>query len=254
MNVLVTGATRGIGYYTALEFMKRGHKVFGIGRDREKLFQIEEKFKGKFTALKCDISKEEERTKLFSYFAEKNIKIDILVNNAGVGSVGEFENITWEEHKNLIDLNISALVHLCSLFLDTLKNRKDISENTGIINVSSTGAYQNGGPYIAVYYAGKSFVKSFSIGLCEELREKRIRVMCLCPGPVKTDFKGMKNARKSFYIMSPEKTAEIAVRDYFKGKEICITGMINKIFVFISKFIPLKIELKIIKKIQKNKI
>ena len=87
------------------------------------------------------------------------------------------------------------------LFLNSLK--KPDRKNKGIINVSSTGAFQTGGVYIAVYYAGKAFVKSFTEGLCEELRDEGIRVMCLCPGPVKTDFKGMKNTKKSFYIMSP---------------------------------------------------
>lgn len=248
MNILITGATKGIGYEIALQFIKRNHKVFGVGRNWENVSNSE------IIPIKCDISRKEEREKLFSYLAEKNIDIDILVNNAGIGSIGAFENISWEESAGLIDLNVTALTHICSLFLKSMKGRKNIPENAGIINVSSTGAYEEGGPYTAVYYAGKSFVKSFTNALCEELRDKKIRVMCLCPGPVKTDFKGMKNSRKSFYIMTPEKTAEIAVCDYFKGREICITGVINKIFVFISKFIPRKAELKIIKNIQNKKI
>lgn len=251
MNILITGATRGIGYHMALEFIKRGHRVFGIGRGWENPADTEKKFDGRFVPIRCDISKESERLKLFSYLSEKNIEIDVLVNNAGIGSLGKFQNIKWEESQDVINLNITALTHMCFLFLNSLK-KPDI-KNKGIINVSSTGAFQTGGVYIAVYYAGKAFVKSFTEGLCEELRDEGIRVMCLCPGPVKTDFKGMKNTKKSFYIMSPEETANIAVRDYFRGKEICIPGKINKFFVFISKFIPRKIELKINKNIQKNK-
>ena len=251
MNILITGATRGIGYHMALEFIKRGHRVFGIGRSWENPADTEKKFDGRFVPIRCDISKESERLKLFSYLSEKNIEIDILVNNAGIGSLGKFQNIKWEESQDVINLNITALTHMCFLFLNSLK-KPDI-KNKGIINVSSTGAFQTGGVYIAVYYAGKSFVKSFTEGLCEELKDEGIRVMCLCPGPVKTDFKGMKNTKKSFYIMSPEETANIAVRDYFRGKEISIPGKINKFFVFISKFIPRKIELKINKNIQKNK-
>ena len=97
-------------------------------------------------------------------------------------------------------------------------------------------------------------MKSFTLALSEELKKDGIRVMCLCPGPVKTNFKGMKNIKKSFYIMTPEKTAEICVRDYFNGKNISVAGNLNKFFVFLSKFIPRKTELKIIGKIQKNKI
>lgn len=251
MNILITGATRGIGYHMALEFIKRGHKVFGIGRGWENPADTEKKFDGKFVPIRCDISKESERLKLFSYLNEKNIEIDVLVNNAGIGSLGKFQNIKWEESQDVINLNITALTHMCFLFLNSLK--KPDKKNKGIINVSSTGAFQTGGVYIAAYYAGKAFVKSFTEGLCEELRDEGIRVMCLCPGPVKTDFKGMKNTKKRFYIMSPEETANIAVEDYFRGKEISIPGKINKFFVFISKFIPRKIELKINKNIQKNK-
>lgn len=256
MNILVTGATRGIGLYIALNFIKRGHKVFGVGRswgNHEKTSHIKEKYNGMFIPIKCDISIEKEREKLFSYFSEKNIDIDVLVNNAGIGSIGEFQNINWEESRSLIDLNITALTHITKLFLDTLKTRKNIPERSGIINVSSTGAFQSGGPFTTVYYAGKSYVKSFTAGLYEELSPKGLRVMCLCPGPVKTDFKGMKGSRKKFYVMTPQETAEIAVRDYFNNKDISITGKWNKFFVFISKFIPRKKELKIIKKIQENK-
>lgn len=251
MDILITGATKGIGYYLSLEFMKRGHRVFGVGRDSERLSYLEQSFSNKFVPIKCDISQESEREKLFSYLQETKTEIDILVNNAGIGSLGKFQNISWKESRSLIDLNITALTHLCYLFLNSFnKNNK---AQKGIINISSTGAYQSGGAYIAVYYACKSFVKSFTDGLCEELREEGIRVMCVFPGPVKTEFRGMKNAKKSFYIMFPEETAKIIVRDYFNGKEISVAGKLNKFLVFLSKFIPRKMELKMIGKIQRNK-
>lgn len=251
MNVLITGATRGIGYHLALNFLKRGYKVFGIGRNWNNF--DEEKYNGNFIPIKCDISIESEREKLFNYFREKKIKIDILVNNAGIGSLGEFKNIEWKESSELINLNITALTHMTKLFLDNLDDKKDFNNEVGIINVSSTASFQTGGPYATVYYAGKTYVKSFTMGLMEELLEKKIRVMCLCPGPVKTDFKGMKDIKKNFYIMTPEEVARIAVDDYFKNKNISVTGFFNKFFVFISRFIPKKMELKIIKNIQKNK-
>ena len=251
MNILITGATKGIGFCTALEFIKRGHKVFGVGRNWKNF--SEEKFKGMFVPIKADITEKNEREKIFSYLNEQNINIDVIVNNAGAGSIGDFKNISYEESEKLIDLNITALTHMTKLFLNNLK-KENILKETGIINVSSTAAFQEGGPYAAVYYAGKSYVKSFTLALSEELKKDGIRVMCLCPGPVKTDFKGMKNIKKNFYIMTPEKTAEICVKDYFNGKNISVAGNLNKFFVFLSKFIPRKTELKIIEKIQKNKI
>lgn len=252
MNILVTGATKGIGFCIALEFIKRGHRVFGIGRNWENFSK--EKFNGMFVPIKCDITDEKEREKIFNWFNEKNIDINILVNNAGMGSLGEFKNISWEENKKIIDLNIVALTHMTKLFIKNLEIKKFCFDEMGIINISSTASFQSGGPCASVYYASKSYVKSFTLSLYEELYKKGVKVICVCPGPVKTDFKGMKNIKKSFYIMKPEKVAEICVKDYFKGKNISVTGFINKFFVFISKFIPQKRELKIIHKIQKNKI
>lgn len=253
MNILITGATRGIGLCMSYEFIKRGHKVFGVGRSWENDSQ---KDNNMLIPIKADITKEEERIKIFKYLKGKNIEIDILVNNAGVGSIGEFQNINFYETEKMINLNIIALTHMTRLFLENLKNRKDIEDkknkkDIGIINISSTAAFQSGGAYASVYYATKSYVKSFSLGLFEELKDKNIRVMCLCPGPVKTDFEGMKNIKKSFYIMTPEDVAKIAISDYFKNKNISVVGFLNKIFVFISRFIPRNIELLIIKKIQK---
>lgn len=253
MNILITGATRGIGYHIAMSFIKKGHKVFGVGRNWDNFYKAEKNFNNMFIPIKADIENFHERIKIFSWLKEQNIKIDVLVNNAGIGSLGRFQNISWEESSEVINLNITALTHMTELFLKNLEN-KNISEGTGIINVSSTAAFQSGGPYAAVYYACKAYVKSFTAALYEELHSQNIKVMCLCPGPVKTDFKGMKYAKKSFYIMTPEKTAEIAVEDYFKNKDISVPGFINKFLTFTSKFIPRKKELKIIKKIQKKKI
>lgn len=251
VNVLITGASRGIGFNIALEFIKRGNKVFGVGRNWENF--DEKKYEGNFIPIKCDVSVEKERENLFNYFKEKNISIDILVNNAGIGSIGEFKNISWEESNKLIELNITSLTHMTKLFLDNI-NSQEKSEKRGIINLSSTASFQSGGPYANVYYASKTYVKSFSLALSEELSNKNIRVMCLCPGPVKTDFKGMKEMKKSFYIMTPEEVGKIAVKDYFNNKIISIPGYFNKFFVFLSKFIPKKLELKIIKRIQIGKI
>lgn len=254
MNVLVTGATKGIGYYITVEFIKRGYSVYGVGRDKSKLQEMKEKFLS-FTPLEYDLLIEENIFHMFDFFDRNEIKIDILVNNAGMGSIGKFSDISLEESRKVINFNIISLTCITKLFLERIKERDDNIKERGIINVASTGAYQSGGPYIAIYYATKSFVKSFTEGLLEELREDNIKVMCVCPGPVKTEFKGMENIKnENIFIMSPQKVAEIAIKDYFKNKEISIPGTVNKILVFISKFIPRKLELKILKKIQKKKI
>ncbi|MFK4785109.1 SDR family NAD(P)-dependent oxidoreductase [Fusobacterium sp. MFO224] len=248
MNVIVTGVTRGIGYNIALEFIKRGNRVIGISRTEEELEKIRKEFTLSFIPIKADITDEKEIDNIFKKLRDMKISADILVNNAGVGYISNFCDLPWEKNKKMIHLNIVALTYMTHKFLEEIKN----NENKGIINVSSTAACQSGGPLFATYYASKSYVKSFSNGISEELRDKNIRVMCLLPGPTKTTFSGMEKA-EGFYIMNASKVARIAVKDYFKGKEICIPGITNKILVAIGSIIPRNLELKILKRIQNRK-
>lgn len=248
MNVLITGVTRGIGYNLALEFIQRGDKVIGISRTEKELENIQKDFPLSFIPIRADITKEKEIDNIFIKLKSINISVDILVNNAGVGYISDFCSLSWEENKNIIDLNITALTYMTYKFLKEINGNK----NKGIINVSSTGAYQSGGPLFATYYASKSYVKSFSNGISEELRDKKIRVMCLLPGPTKTTFNGMETA-KGFYVMKASCVAKKALKDYWRGKEICIPGVTNKLLVFISNFIPRKFQLNMLKRIQNKK-
>lgn len=246
MNILITGVTKGIGYFLAKEFLKRGDKVFGVGRTFESLKEIEKEYKN-FIPLNYDVSNIENIDKIFKEIESENENIDILINNAGIGFLGEFEKISWEDNKKIIDLNINSLVYLTHRYI----NHKKIKG--GIINISSTGAFQVGGPYFSIYYASKSFVSSFTNGLSEELRGKNFRVMGVYPGPTKTNFVGMKES-ENFYIMNAKDVATIIVKDYFNGKEICIPGFFNKFLVYFGKIIPRSLELKILKKIQLKKL
>lgn len=248
MNILITGVTKGIGRDIALEFIRKGHKVFGVGRSKEKLIELEKEYPKNFYSLNFDVSTEEEIDNLYEKIKSLGIKINVLVNNAGVGYIGKFSSCSWEENKDILNLNIKSLTYMTYKFLNNFCE----SEAKGIINVSSTGAFQSGGPLISVYYASKSYVKSFSNALSEELRDKNIKVMCVCPGPTKTNFKGMEEA-KGFYIMKSKDVAKIIVDDFFRGKEICIPGIFNKFLIFIGRFIPRRIELRLIKNIQNKK-
>ena len=248
MYVLITGVTKGIGRSLALEFINRGDKVIGVSRTEKELETIQGEFPLNFIPIRADITNEKEIDNIFMKLKNMNISVDLLINNAGVGYISNFCTLSWEKNKNIIDLNIVALTYMTHKFLKEVKGNK----NKGIINVSSTGACQSGGPLFATYYASKSYVKSFSNGISEELRDRKIRVMCLLPGPTKTKFNGMEKAQ-GFYIMEASNVAKIALRDYFKGKEICIPGIINKLLVFTSNFIPRKFQLKMLKRIQNKK-
>lgn len=241
MNILITGVTKGIGLALTKEFIRRGNKVFGVARTLARLKDLEKEYPQSFIPLNYDISLE-----------ENSIKIDILVNNAGVGALGKFQDISLADNQRVINLNILSLVNMTHKFL----NYKKYDKFTGIINISSTGAFQVGGPYFATYYGTKSFVSSFTNSLITEnpkTKEKDFRIMGVYPGPTSTEFVGMKN-EKSFYIMDSQKVARIIIDDFFKGKDICIPGVFNKFLVILGKFIPRKLELKLLEKIQLKKI
>ena len=252
MNILITGVTKGIGLELTKEFIRRGDKVFGVARTLARLKDLEKEYPQSFIPLNYDISLEENIHKIFGYLEENNIKIDILVNNAGVGALGKFQDISLADNQKIINLNILSLVNMTHKFL----NYKKYDKFTGIISISSTGAFQVGGPYFATYYGTKSFVSSFTNSLIAEnpqTKEKDFRIMGVYPGPTSTEFVGMKN-EKSFYIMDSQKVARIIIDDFFKGKDICIPGVFNKFLVILGKFIPRKLELKLLEKIQLKKI
>ena len=252
MNILITGVTKGIGLELTKEFIKRGDRVFGVARTLAKLKDLEKEYPQSFIPLNYDISLEENIHKIFSYLEENSIKIDILVNNAGVGVLGKFQDISLTDNQRVINLNILSLVNMTHKFL----NYKKYDKFTGIINISSTGAFQVGGPYFATYYGTKSFVSSFTNSLITEnpqTKEKDFRIMGVYPGPTSTEFVGMKD-EKSFYIMDSQKVAKIIIDDFFRGKDICIPGVFNRFLVILGKFIPRKLELKLLEKIQLKKI
>lgn len=252
MNILITGVTKGIGYQLVSEFIKRNHKVFGIGRTESKLLELKNKYGEDFIPLNYDITLEENIDKIFKILDKDKISIDILINNAGVGFLGEFYNIDYKNNEKMIDLNIKSLVYITYKFINK-SLEENIDKIRGIINISSTAAFQSGGPYFAVYYGTKAFVSSFTNGIAEELEDKNFKVMGVYPGPTKTEFVGM-DKEKNFYTMESKKVAKIIVQDFFNEKEVSIPGIINKILVFMGKFIPRKLELKLLKKIQLKKL
>lgn len=212
MNILITGVTKGIGLELTKEFIKKGDRVFGVARTLPKLKDLEKEYPQNFIPLNYDISLEENINKIFSYLEENNIKIDILVNNAGVGALGKFQDISLADNQKVINLNILSLVNMTHNFLNYKKSDKFI----GIINISSTGAFQIGGPYFATYYGTKSFVSSFTNSLITEnskIKGKDFRIMGVYPGPTSTEFVGMKN-EKNFYVMNSQKVARIIINDF----------------------------------------
>lgn len=250
MNLLITGATGGIGEALIEIFYKNNWNILAVGRNENILHQLKNRYRERIKIYKKDLSKDEEIKSLLEEI--ENIEIDLLINGAGVGEIGEFENISIEKEMDMLNLNTKVLLILTKYFYQQMKKRK----KGGIINISSTAGFQVGGAFMAGYYATKSYVNSLTFGLIAENEEENIKIMLVCPGPTATSFKGMsKEIRgiKKFYITTPKEVARECYKDFCSGKKLSICGKVNKILYYLNNFIPWKIQLKNIKKIQKKK-
>lgn len=166
--------------------------------------------------------------------------VDVLVNNCGFGAFGEFAKMTEEEILGQIQLNITALTQLTRLFLPSMVARREGK----IMNVASTAAFQPG-PLMAVYYATKAYVLSFSEALANELAGSAVVVSCFCPGATDTGFQkraGMENSRlfKKIGAMNAEVVARDGYRGLMAGKALVFSGAQNWLVAESVRFAPRK--------------
>ena len=252
MKILITGATGGIGEALIEAFIKKGDNyIIAIGRNKDKIKELEERFKNRVQGYPLDLENEKEIEK----FLEKiqNEDIDMVINGAGIGEIDYFENIPYDNLKKMLDINIVALTRFTKYFYDKMSTK-----GSGVIvNISSTAGFQQGGPLMSVYYGTKAFVNSLTLSLYEEGRERGVKLFLLTPGPTKTNFKGMdKELSKveKIYVTTPEEVANKLLKGIERDKMIIIPGVVNKILYYLDKIIPLRIKLKSIKKIQEKKL
>ena len=248
--VLITGATSGIGLEFSKVYYKHGYNLILVGRNKEKLRELKTNFsKVKVHIFSLDLSILENVDILLKNIKAEKLEVDILINNAGAGFNGEFLEISWEKHNNIIDLNIKSLSKLTYGILEMMKNRG----YGKVLNVASTGAYQPG-PFIGVYYATKAYVLSFSAALREEVKDYGIIVSCLCPGATKTEFSKRAGKGDLNVAMDARVVAEVGFKGLKKNKAIIIPGTMNKVAIILSKIMPTVINSKVVKKIQKKAI
>jgi short-subunit dehydrogenase len=242
-TVLITGASGGIGYELAKLFARDHHNLVLVARSTEKLAQVAAELQTYGVTVKTialDLTASPAPRFLFDQLQRENISIDILINNAGFGIYGEFAQMPEEEILGQIHLNIAALTELTRLFLPPMVARR----NGRIMNVASTAAFQPG-PLLAVYYATKAYVLSFSEALANELRHSGVTVTCFCPGATNTDFArraGVENSRlfKRLGGMSSEKVALDGYRAVMEGRTLAISGAHNWLVAQSTRLAPRK--------------
>jgi hypothetical protein len=236
---LITGASSGIGYELSLQFAQKGHHLILVARQEDRLAQvaldIERKYKIDVHTISMDLSQPDAADKIFRWIQEKSLSIDYLVNNAGFYVKGSFSETLWEDEKKLIQLQCFNHIQLTKLLLPAMIKRG----KGGILNVGSTGSFVPG-PYNAVYCAAKSFVLSFSDALAQEVSGSGVTVTALCPGGTKTAFQDFENRRRSVFtpVMDAERVSAIGYKALMKGKRVVVPGIVNKMQVFMVRFIP----------------
>lgn len=255
-TALVTGASSGIGLELANLLARGGHDLVLVARSREKLKAIANtlstRYKINVTILVKDLSRPLAPQKIFDELQLKNIEVDILVNNAGFGAFGLFAEEDTDEIARMLQVNIAALTHLTRLFLPQMLRRK----RGRILNVASTAAFQPG-PLMAVYYASKSYVLSFSEAIANELEGSGVTVTCLCPGPTKSNFQNRAQMTNSkLFENSLMSSAQVAREGYaatMRGQTLIIPGRSNAFWSWLTRFLPRALAPKIVRRIQDTK-
>jgi short-subunit dehydrogenase len=240
-TVLITGASSGIGLELAKCFAADKCALVLTARNRDALEKLAAELRRehgiKVEIVIADLSLPESPQKLISETKGRGINVDVLVNNAGFGLHGAFAELPLKRQLDIIQVNIAALVELTGLFLPDMLRR----DYGGILNVGSVAGFVPG-PQMAVYYASKAFVLSFSESLHEELRETKITVTNLCPGPTESNFSSVARSHRAREAqakkMSAAEVARIGHRDFRAGVHISLPGAINKISAFAPRVLP----------------
>ena len=250
--VLVTGASRGIGKEFARQFAYRGYNLVLVARREDLLEQIkaefEEEYNIEIACLACDIAADPKA--VYDFCKDNAYEISVLVNNAGYGDYGDFIDSDIRKLEGMIDLNNTALITLTYHFIKDMKERG----YGHVINVGSVASLIPG-PHMAVYYATKAFVMSFSMALREELRKDGIKVSVLCPAPTKSDFWNTAEADTSsdFDQRVFRTTTDAAKTGYMlfeTNKPYAIDGLAYRIIIGAARHMPLELCARLVGMIQ----
>jgi short-subunit dehydrogenase len=240
---LITGASAGLGVDFARQLSKRGHRLVLAARRKDRLEALAKEL-GKARAVEIDLSKTNAATKLMADLQANGEVVDLLINNAGFGLIGRFVELDAKRERQMIDLNVGTLTDLCRAVAPQMIQRT----SGGILNVASTAAFQPG-PKMAVYFATKAFVLSFTEALHEELKPHGVNVTCLCPGPTRTEFGDVAgfggNGLFDRVAMESPAVVEAGLKGLDRNKAVVVPGIANKITASSGRFAPRSVVRKI---------
>ncbi len=238
---LITGASSGIGKALTEEFAQAGYDVILAARTAPKLeaqaADLKQRFGITAHVIVCDLQTTDGATHLHAEIKNRDLMLSALVNNAGFGTFGNFNDMPLDSQLGMVELNVAAVVGLTKLFLPDL-----LATKGKILNLASTAAFQPG-PYMAVYFATKAFVLSFSQALAAELASAGVTVTALCPGPTASGFQdraAMQHSAtvKGKHLPSSERIARKGFHAMQRGRRVYIPGVKNWILAQLPRFTP----------------
>jgi uncharacterized protein len=252
-TALITGASSGIGYELAREFARHRYNLVLVARSAAKLADLANSLQTQFgvvaTVLVKDLALPTAPQEIGAELQQAGIEVDVLVNNAGFGGYGAFADTDLTHELEMLQVNIVALTHLTKLVLPPMQARR----SGKILNVASVAAFQPG-PLMAVYYATKAYVLSFSEALGNELQGTGVTVTALCPGPTVTGFEAKANLQGSKLfkqaLMDAETVAIAGYQALMQGKPIVIPGWKNRLLPLVVRLLPRQLVTRLVRQAQ----
>jgi uncharacterized protein len=237
---LITGASAGIGYELAKLFAGDGHRVVLVARRQDRLEALAREIVaagGKTpVVIACDLQRADAGDTISAALASANVEAEYLINNAGFGLMGDWVALDRAEQVAMVDVNVRALTDLSLRLVDQLARHRG-----GILNVASLAGFMPG-PRMAVYYATKAYVLSFSEALFCELAPRGVRVTTLCPGAVPTEFQEragiVPGLDSKVLALSAAAVARAGYRGLMTGKRLVLPGVGMKVIPFMLRFVP----------------
>ncbi len=254
-TALITGASGGIGYELALLFAQNGFDCILVARRQDKLKELatrlESEYRVKTLVIARDLSRPSAVDEVFEEVTAAGMAVDLLVNNAGFPVFGLFSETDLQAELEMLQVNVIALTALTKLFLKGMVERRA----GRILNLASTAAFLPG-PLMAVYYASKAYVLSFSQALANELKGTGVTVTALAPGPTRTGFQKrgvMEDSRLvQGQIADAASVALAGYRGVMAGKTLVIPGFANKLIPWVGRLSPRGTVTQVVRRLQER--
>ncbi|HEX4933015.1 MAG TPA: SDR family oxidoreductase [Gemmatimonadaceae bacterium] len=251
---IITGASEGIGRDLAELYAADGHDVVLVARRapplRELAESLERRFGRRAVVVVADLATRDGCDAVIAACAGREHDVVALVNNAGLGAVGWFHELPWEREQAQIDVNVTALAYLTYRILPWLR----ASGKGHVMQLASVAGFQPG-PLMAVYYATKAFVVSFSEALHNECAGTGVTVTAVCPGPTITGFQREAGIRPGGGSggappMASRRVAELAYAAAMRGDRVVFTGLRNRVTAALGRYLPRAWSAAVVRRIQ----